>query len=229
MTPRDLEHATAEAILAWALETFRKRITLACSFGGPTGIVAIDMVMRIDRTTPVYYLDTGLLFAQTHALVEHVRKRYAIDPIAIEPVLSVGEQNARYGDALWSSDPDLCCDLRKVGPQRAFLGAYDAWISGIRRDQTAERSDISVVAWDSQFQLVKVSPFARWDEAMVWQYVREHDLPYNELHDNGYPSIGCIPCTRATLPGEGLRAGRWAGTGKIECGLHLRRELRGTA
>jgi phosphoadenosine phosphosulfate reductase len=225
---RDLECASAEEILKWSLDTYRGRVALACSFGGPTGIVAIDMVVRIDPTTPVYYLDTDLLFEATHRLVGQIRARYGIEPIPVEASLSLDEQRERYGDALWAVDPDLCCRLRKVEPQRAFLRNYDAWISGVRRDQTAARQAISVVDWDEQFALTKISPFARWNETMVWRYIREHDLPYNELHDQSYPSVGCIPCTRAIRAGESLRDGRWPGTAKLECGLHFAPAVRGS-
>jgi phosphoadenosine phosphosulfate reductase len=218
---RELEHAPPEEILAWALQAYRGRTALACSFGGPTGIVAIDMVMHIDPSTPVYYLDTGLLFEETRTLINRIRERYVIEPIAVRPRLSPAEQAELYGDALWERNPDLCCKLRKVEPQERFLEGFDAWISGIRRDQTKDRSLVPVVTWDGTFGLIKVSPFARWTEEMVWRYVRARDLPYNELHDRQYPSIGCIPCTRSIRRGEGMRDGRWAGSVKVECGLHV--------
>lgn len=223
-----LESAHPRDVIGWALEVYRGRISLACSFGGPTGMVALDMAMAIDRALPVYFLDTGLLFSQTHDLVDRVRERYGIEPIAVKTRLSVGAQERLYGDKLWRRNPDLCCALRKIEPQRVFLREYEAWISGIRRDQTAERSTVPVVGWDATFRLVKVSPFAHWTEEMVWTYVREHDLPYNELHDEGFPSVGCVPCTRAIVPGEDLRAGRWPGSGKTECGLHVA-SLRGVS
>jgi phosphoadenosine phosphosulfate reductase len=218
---RDLEDAAPQAVLAWALARYSPRITLACSFGGPTGMVALDMVMEIDRTIPVYYLDTGLLFEQTYALVARVRERYGIDPIGVRSALTVEAQASEYGDALWSRDPDACCNLRKVLPQRDYLKGYDAWISGLRRDQSATRKQTPVVQWDAQFGLVKINPFVSWDERMIWTYIRAHDLPYNELHEAGYPSVGCIPCTRAVKPGEDARAGRWSGFTKTECGLHV--------
>lgn len=215
-----LERAPARAILEWALATYRERIVLAVSFGGPSGIVALDLALRIDPTLSVYYLDTGLLFSETLDLVARVRERYGIDPIAVRPRLTVEEQEERYGPGLWRRDPDACCGVRKVAPQLDFLSGYDAWITGIRRDQTPQRRHAPVVAWDARFGVVKVNPLAAWDEARVWAYVREHDLPYNALHDRGYPSLGCFPCTRAVAPGAQPRSGRWAGSAKTECGLH---------
>lgn len=212
--------APPQEILAWALQHYRGRIALACSFGGPTGIVALDMAMEIDRTVPVYYLDTGLLFRETYELVERVADRYGIEPIAVRPDVSLDEQRDRFGDELWARDPEACCSIRKVRPQGAFLRGYDAWVSGIRRDQSPWRRDAPAVGWDGHFSLVKVSPFVGWDERMIWTYVRAHGLPYNALHDRAYPSIGCTHCTRAVRAGEEARAGRWPDRAKTECGLH---------
>jgi phosphoadenosine phosphosulfate reductase len=217
---RQLDNEPPQAILAWAIARFRPRIVLACSFGGPSGMAVLDMVMEIDRTTPVFYLDTGLLFPETYALIERVRNRYGMVPIAVKSPLTVEQQSAEYGEALWSRDPDRCCQLRKVEPQREFLKSYDAWISSIRRDQSTTRSDTRVVHFDPIFGVMKVNPLAHWDERMVWAYIHAHNLDYNQLHDANYASIGCIPCTRPIEPGESLRAGRWSTTGKTECGLH---------
>lgn len=219
------DDAPAQEILAWAIQAYRGRIVLACSFGGPTGMVALDMAMRIDSSLPVYVLDTGLLFSQTYELIARVRDHYGIEPIVVKPRLSLDEQRDAYGDALWKRDPDLCCSLRKVEPQRAFLAGYAAWISAIRRDQTADRRATRSVVWDPVSERIKVSPFLEWTEADVWQYIRAHAVPYSELHDLGYPSAGCTPCTRAVGPGEGARDGRWPGCRKTECGLHV---VRGT-
>lgn len=219
-TAERLAGETPQTTLRWALETYAGRIVLACSFGGPTGMVLLDMVMQIDPQTPVYYLDTGLLFSDTHGLIERVSARYHIDPRAVSCELSVEAQNLRHGKTLWLRDPDACCNLRKVEPQRGFLKQYDAWIAGLRRDQSSTRTDTPVVGWDARFKLAKICPLAAWDERMVWDYIRDHDVPYNPLHDAGYPSVGCIPCTRAVAPGEDARAGRWAGSNKTECGLH---------
>jgi phosphoadenosine phosphosulfate reductase len=216
-----LDAVPPQEILEWALARYQPRIVLACSFGGPTGMVALDMVMSIDRSTPVYFLDTGLLFPQTYELLDRVSERYGITPIGVKPTLSLLEQAFLHGDKLWERNPDACCAIRKVEPQRDFLTQYDAWISGIRRDQSATRKETPVVQFDQQFGIAKISPLAHWDERMIWTYIRAHDLPYNELHDRNYPSVGCVPCTRAIQTGEDLRAGRWSGREKTECGLHV--------
>lgn len=218
---RELEHASPTEIIEWAAATFRPRLVMACSFGGPTGMVLLDMAMRVEPTIPVYFLDTGLLFAETHALIERVRSRYGINPIAVRPAQSVSEQAQTHGEKLWLRDPNACCHLRKVEPQAHFLRDYDAWISGLRRDQSVTRDHTEIVEHDARFGLTKICPLAMWTERMVWTYVRTHDVPYNELHDRGYPSAGCTPCTRAIAAGEDVRAGRWPGFAKVECGLHV--------
>ena len=215
-----LENASAEDILRWTLQAFRQRVALSCSFGGPTGMVLLDMAVEIDPAVPVTYIDTDLLFAETYDLIAAVRARYGIEPLAIRTELSLGDQARLYGGALWERDPDLCCAVRKVLPQRELLAGYDAWITGLRRDQSTARSLTPVVEWDEKFGLLKVNPLSRWTEADVWSYVRERDVPYNILHDRGYPSIGCVHCTTPVVPGEALKAGRWRGLGKTECGLH---------
>jgi phosphoadenosine phosphosulfate reductase len=134
--------------------------------------------------------------------------------------MTVAQQAAEYGEALWERDPDRCCELRKVIPQRELLKGFDAWITGLRRDQASTRKTTPVVARDNKFGIAKIAPLARWDERDVWRYIYEHDVPYNQLHDRGYPSIGCTNCTRTVAPGEDPRAGRWSGFAKTECGLH---------
>jgi phosphoadenosine phosphosulfate reductase len=217
---RGLDDAPPSEIISWAVERFRPSIVLACSFGGPTGMVALDMVMNVDRTIPVYYLDTGLLFRETYELVERVRRQYGIDPIPVAPDRTVAQQAEAFGPALWERDPNACCAMRKVQPQLSFLQNFDAWISGIRRDQAKTREATQVVQYDARFKVAKICPLAHWDERMVWTYIDAHHLPYNALHDAGYPSVGCVPCTRAVADGEDRRAGRWPGFNKIECGLH---------
>lgn len=215
-----LEDAAPEAVLNWAIRTYGTRAALACSFGGPTGMVLLDMALALEPRLPVFYLDTGLLFPETYALIERVSARYGITPIAVHPAMSVAEQALAHGPALWAREPDRCCDLRKVQPQRAFLAGYDAWITGLRRDQASTRRATPVVSWDEQGGLVKIAPLARWSEREIWTYISAHEIPYNPLHDQGYPSIGCTHCTRPVQAGEDMRAGRWAGFAKIECGLH---------
>jgi phosphoadenosine phosphosulfate reductase len=219
---RDLEQCSPRDILIWALDMYRPRITLACSFGGPSGMVLLDMLMQLDPATPVFYLDTGLLFPETYALVAEVTQRYGITPRPVRPQLTVARQTARYGEALWARDPDRCCELRKVLPQREALKGFDAWITGLRRDQAATRRAIPVVEWDGKFGLTKVNPLAPWTEREVWRYITVHKVPYNRLHQRGYLSIGCTHCTRPVAPGEDSRAGRWSGFAKTECGLHTK-------
>ena len=212
--------ARAETIVDKALSQYAGKIALACSFGGPAGMVLLDMIAKRDVSVPVYFLDTGLLFEETYALVDRLRKRYGIEPIAVRPELTVPQQNARYGEALWARDPDACCNLRKVVPQRQFLETFDAWITGIRRDQSASRRNVDVVSRNGKTGLAKIAPLAEWTSNDIWSYVVAHDVPYNPLNDRGYPSLGCTHCTRAVAPNEDPRAGRWSGTDKLECGLH---------
>ena len=215
-----LEAAEPEEILRWAITTYAPDVTLACSFGGPSGMVLLDMAVRIDPGIHVFYLDTDLLFPETYALRDHAAARYGITPARVGPELTLNEQAIHYGDDLWAWNADLCCRLRKVQPTARALAGRRAWITGIRRDQANTRRTVPVVAWDEKFRLVKVAPLAGWTERQVWRYLHEHDVPYNPLHDRGYASIGCTPCTRPVRAGDDPRAGRWTGTGKTECGLH---------
>jgi phosphoadenosine phosphosulfate reductase len=217
---RTFEEAAPQEILAWAARIFRGRLALACSFGGPSGLVLLDMAMQIDASIPVYYLDTGLLFPETYEHVRLMAQRYGIKPVAVRPAQTLEEQAETHGAALWERDPDRCCSLRKVQPQRAFLKGFEAWISGVRRDQSSARGAMDIVGWDRKFDLVKINPLANWTEEMVWTYIHAHEIPYNPLHDRGYPSIGCVTCTVRVNPGDDPRAGRWPGFAKTECGLH---------
>jgi len=209
----------AESIIAEALQRFPNGTALACSFGAPSAMALLDLTLRIDSSVPVYYLDTGLLFEETYALIERASQRYGIKPIAVRPELSLDGQAAEYGDALWAREPDRCCALRKVEPMRAFLSDYGAWFSGIRRADSPARRTAEAFEPDAD-GLTKVNPLYDWTDDDVDRYVAEHNVPLNPLHFEGYPSLGCIPCTRAVAPGEDRRAGRWSGFTKTECGLH---------
>lgn len=210
----------AEALITWAAEHYRGRLALSCSFGGPSGMVLLDLALRADPSITVLYVDTGFLFSETHATVAAVRAHYGIEPVAVLPVLSPGAQAALHGPALWERDPDACCDLRKVQPMRAALAGFDAYLTGLRRDQASTRTQTPLIQWDAGFGLLKLNPLAGWSERDVWAYIVANALPYNPLHDRGYPSIGCTNCTQPVAPGDDPRSGRWAGTGKVECGLH---------
>jgi phosphoadenosine phosphosulfate reductase len=216
----EFENAYPQDVLAWAANTYGRCLAVVTSFQ-PTGIVTLHMLSEIAPNTPVLTLDTGLLFPETHHVMNELEARLNLNLIRVKPPLSVQQQADVHGSALWETDPNLCCNLRKVVPLNHALNGYQAWITGLRRDQSRGRANTPVVAWDARNQRVKISPLATWTEDMIWAYIDAYELPYNELHDQGYPSIGCWPCT-APVSGEGYsREGRWASTGKIECGIHL--------
>jgi phosphoadenosine phosphosulfate reductase len=169
----------------------------------------------------VFYLDTDLLFAHTYELRDELVKRLGVRFERVHSGIALPEQALRHGDSLWTRDPDTCCQIRKVIPQRKFLANYQAWITGIRRDQTAFRANTALVEWDYANKMVKLNPLAAWTSNQVWDHIRFNELPYNPLHDYGYPSIGCWTCTKAVAAGEDPRSGRWAGQAKTECGIHL--------
>ncbi|HYF95094.1 MAG TPA: phosphoadenylyl-sulfate reductase [Symbiobacteriaceae bacterium] len=215
-----LEGKGPEATLAWAFAQFgRDEIALACSFGSED-VALVDMISRLRPGARVFYLDTDLLFPQTYALVDQVREKYDVKLERISPLLTLEEQADRHGDALWTSDPDACCGIRKVEPLKRVLSTMHAWITGIRREQAPTRANAKMVEWDAKFGLVKFNPLAAWKDKDVWNYILANGVPYNPLHDQGYPSIGCTHCTRAVGPGEDPRAGRWSNFQKTECGLH---------
>jgi phosphoadenosine phosphosulfate reductase len=214
-----MEQSAPEDILRWAFATFGGSVEVASAFGAE-GIVLIDIAAKIKPDLPVFTLDTDFLFPETLRLMEKIEARYGIAIERIKPHLTPAEQELNYGPALWSRDPDACCNLRKIEPLRRKLAGLGAWITSIRRDQTAARASAAKVEWDAKFELVKINPLADWSSQQVWEYIRKHDLDYNPLHDRSYPSIGCTHCTRSVRPGEDPRAGRWSGFTKTECGLH---------
>lgn len=215
-----LEGQGPEATLTWAFANFgQDQIALACSFGAED-VALVDMVAKLRPGARVFYLDTNVLFPETYALIEQVKAKYDVSLEQFLPLLTLEEQAAQKGDALWTNDPDGCCGIRKVEPLGRALGTMTAWITGIRREQAPTRANAKMVEWDAKFGLVKLNPLAAWKEKDVWEYIMANGVPYNPLHDQGYPSIGCTHCTRQVKPGEDPRAGRWSGFAKTECGLH---------
>lgn len=216
------EGQPAQAVLAYALERYFPRIVLACSFGAED-VVLVDMIRAINPRTPLFYLDTDFLFPETYGVRDRIVAKYGLAPpqvIQVKSRLTPKDQAAQYGEALWLRDPDQCCQLRKVEPLTRVLSGYSAWITGIRRDQAPTRAHARVIEWDHKFQLLKFNPLAAWTMEDVWTYIRSNDVPYNPLHDQHYPSIGCTHCTAPVLPGEDPRSGRWKNFAKTECGLH---------
>lgn len=215
-----LEKATPQEILAWAVETYHPKLTMATAFGAE-GCVIMHMLAQVNPQVPVFNLDTGYQFKETLELRDRIAERYGIEVELKQPELSVEAYEAKHGGPLYKSRPDQCCFDRKVVVLRQAVEGYTAWMSSIRRDQSPYRANSPIVGWDKKFGLVKISPLANWTKKDVWNFIFEQDVPYNPLHDEGFPSIGCWPCTRAIGSEEDERAGRWSGSAKTECGLHL--------
>src|SRR5208282_4778429 len=214
------ESWSPQQVLAWAFETFGNDVAISSAFGAE-GMVLIDMASRVRKDFRLFTIDTEFLFPETYNLIDRIERKYEIKIERVFSLLSQEEQDRVHGTALWARDPDQCCNLRKVEPLRRKLSELAAWITSIRRDQTSFRKNAHKLEWDEKFSLVKVNPIADWSSQQVWRYLHEHSVPYNSLHDQNYPSIGCTYCTRAVRPGEDPRAGRWPGTAKTECGLHV--------
>lgn len=214
------EYKGARAVLDWAYQTY-DRIVYACSFGAE-GIVLLDLISAIQPDARVIFLDTGFHFQQTYELIDQVKERYRKLRIEMHrPDLTPQEQADVYGEALWERDPDRCCHIRKIVPLEKVLSDQQAWISGLRREQSPTRRNVEFIHEDQKFGLTKICPLIYWTWKDVWKYILDRQLPYHPLHDAGYPSIGCEQCTAPVQPGEDLRAGRWANMEKTECGLHL--------
>jgi phosphoadenosine phosphosulfate reductase len=214
VTHTDLEHANADEVLGYMVEQFHPRLYVACSFQKEASVI-LDMLLRIEPSARFFTLDTGVLFEETYSTWKAIEERYGIQ-IDVYQGMTLARQAELHGDELWKRDPDACCGIRKVGPLEQALSDVDAWITGVRRDQSLTRADTQKVHWDAKHELWKGNPLADWSDRDVWNYIAKHDVPYNDLHDRGYSSIGCTHCT---LPAND-RNGRWAGTDKIECGLH---------
>jgi phosphoadenosine phosphosulfate reductase len=216
----ELANATPQEVLRWAVERFHPKLTMATAFGAE-GCCIIHMLAEIEPGVRIFNLETGYQFAETLELREKIKQRYGIEVEYIYPEMPVKEYEKEHGGPLYRIRPDQCCHDRKVLPLRNAVAGYVAWISAIRKDQTAHRAAAGMVQWDRKFNLVKVNPLLNWTKGDVWRFILAHEVPYNPLHDRGYPSIGCWPCTAPVGEGADERAGRWVGTGKKECGLHV--------
>lgn len=218
------ENTPVDKLIAWTLERFAdQRLALTSSFG-MEGCALIDMYAAHGAPFNVYYLDTMLFFPETYELRDRLVARYPhVSFINRGTALTIEEQEKQFGPELWKRDPALCCKIRKVDPMYPVMADIDIWIAALRRSQSAARANLRVIDWDWRYQVLKVSPLATWERSDVWAYIEKHDVPYNALHEQGYPTLGCTHCTRAvpgSSPGEYSRAGRWSSSEKTECGLH---------
>ena len=219
LTEPQIEAMPAEEVLRWANDEFGDRLCLTCSWQKQSSVL-VHLVSELGLGIDVIELDTHLFFKETYETREALVARYDLNLIRPE-IITVAEQHNQEGPNLWESDPDRCCHIRKVEPLIRALDPYDAWISGIRRDQSPSRANARKVERSERYGVWKIQPLADWDEERVWSYIVANDIPYNTLHEAGYRSIGCIPCTRPIRPDEEERAGRWAGSDKLECGIHI--------
>ena len=213
--------ATPWEILEWATATFGSKLTMATAFG-PEGCVLLHMLSKIGAKIHVFNLDTGYQFPETLRLRDQIAERYGIDVKLVSAEQTVEEYERGRDQPLYRTNPDICCRDRKLAPLRKAVEGYEAWITAIRADQTKDRGSTPLVGWDAKFQLAKINPLLRWTRRDVWAFIVTNKVPYNPLHDHGYPSIGCWPCTKAASIGADgdERSGRWAGQAKVECGLH---------
>lgn len=215
---------STDRALAWAWERFGKSAAIGTSFQG-AGLVIIHLSRTHGLEFPVFTLDTGLLFPQTLELKRRLEDFFGLQIESLHPDLTVEQQDEAQGAELWKREPDLCCTIRKVLPLQEKLSALDCWITGLRRQQSDARAEVGILELYSlddsgEHDIAKLNPLAGWTREAVWDYIRDHRIPYNPLHDRGYRSIGCQPCTAATGQGQNERAGRWTGFNKVECGIH---------
>jgi phosphoadenosine phosphosulfate reductase len=215
---RTLEDASAHDILRWAADTFGDRV---CVLSSMADAVVSSLAAAAKPGIDVVFLDTGYHFAETIGTRDAVAAIYDVNVISATPLRSVAEQDADNGKDLFARDPDLCCALRKVAPMDTALAPYEAWITGVRRDESPTRANTPVVQWDPKRRKVKINPIARWDQATVDAYVAENNIVVNPLIDEGFLSVGCWPCTKKVEAGADPRSGRWAGTSKTECGINV--------
>ncbi|MBD8071269.1 phosphoadenylyl-sulfate reductase [Bacillus sp. PS06] len=207
-------------VLEWAYSQYQDEIVYACSFG-IEGIVMIDLLSKVTDKARIVFLDTGVHFDETYELIDKVKKRYPTLTIELKkPKLTLEEQAEQFGAELWKSNPNQCCNIRKIQPLNEVLSGVTAWISGLRREQSESRKNTEFINLDKRFESIKVCPLIHWSWKDIWRYAHKNELDYNTLHDNGYPSIGCKTCTKPAFNADDLRSGRWTGTNKVECGLH---------
>lgn len=214
-----LENASPEEIVAWANERYAPGLAMGTAFG-PEGCLILSILADVAPETYVFNLETGYQFQQTLDLRDRIAEKYGIEVDMLTPELSVPEYEAKHGGPLYETNPDQCCNDRKIKVLEKAAQGRTAWMSGIRRDQSPVRAGQPIVAWDRKFHLVKITPLANETKSSVWSRILKEGVPYNPLHDQGYPSIGCWPCTQKAGDTDDERAGRWAGSKKTECGLH---------
>lgn len=215
----DFEAMTAEELLRFAYGEFGERMCLTCSWQRQSSAL-VHMLSELGLDVPIVELDTQILFKETYETRDRLVERYGLQLVSVQPEWTLAEQAVHEGPNLWETDPDRCCHIRKVAPLERALERYDAWITGIRREQSPTRAGAPKVEWSERYGVWKIQPLVDWDAKRVQAYLQVNEVPYNPLHDAGYPSVGCIPCTRPVREGEDERAGRWAGSGKLECGIH---------
>ncbi|OEH92748.1 phosphoadenylyl-sulfate reductase [Bacillus solimangrovi] len=221
--PFDLEDGTqgAHSVLEWSYKEYGDELVYACSFG-LEAMVLLHLIAKIKQDARVIFLDTGLHFAETYETIEKIQKRFPELRIElVKPELSLEQQEKKFGAKLWERNPNQCCYYRKVKPLEDQLSKATAWLSGLRREQSETRKHVQFINKDERFQSIKICPLIHWTEEEVWSFVKRNDLPYNPLHDQQYPSIGCAPCTHQIVEGQDSRSGRWRNSNKTECGLHL--------
>ena len=208
-------------LIKWTIEYFgESNVIMGTGFGAP-GVVLLDILKKINSKIEVFYIDTGILFRETYELKKKLECFYNMKFKRFSTQIDLDKQDNLYGNELWSRDPNLCCNIRKVMPLKKALSSYNVWLTGIRKSQTKLRQKSEHIEYDERYNVSKINPLIDWTHDEVWNYIKENNLPYNKLHEKGYPSVGCTHCTTSIKPGEDDRAGRWRGSDKIECGLHF--------
>lgn len=212
--------ASPDIILQWAVKNFGQKAVMGTGFGS-SGILLLHQIYLNNLGIPVFYIDTDLLFGETYKLKRRLEERFEIPFKRVATDVSLEEQEDEYLPELWRNNPNKCCLIRKVLPLKSYLSDKKAWITGVRKQQAESRNQTKIFEWDPLNEVLKINPLAEWTSREVWDYLKINELPYNPLHDHGFPSIGCVPCTDEVKPGEHERAGRWRQKEKVECGIHV--------